>query len=69
MEIVWTKLYFIQKGSLTSERYLDEILKPFVLPYAAVTRKQFSNMDGNDRSYTANIVNNWFEDLEIDIMD
>ncbi|GFU26616.1 transposable element Tcb2 transposase [Trichonephila clavipes] len=44
-----TYLYIIRDGPLTARRYRDEILRPSVIPYAAVIGDDFILMDNNSR--------------------
>nr|CAH7725021.1 unnamed protein product [Callosobruchus chinensis] len=50
-----TELYIIPRGSLTSARYIDEILQDFVVPYVDFIRNNFILMHGNARLQTARI--------------
>ncbi|GFU39678.1 transposable element Tcb2 transposase [Trichonephila clavipes] len=49
-------LYIIRDGPLTARRYRDEILRPIVVPYAAVIGDDFILMDDNSRPHRANLV-------------
>ncbi|GFX86265.1 transposable element Tcb2 transposase [Trichonephila clavipes] len=51
-----TDLYIIRYGSLTARRYMDEILRPIVVPYAAAIGDDFILMDDNCRPHRANLV-------------
>ncbi|GFT83080.1 transposable element Tcb2 transposase [Trichonephila clavipes] len=51
-----TDLYIIRDGPLTARRYRDEILRPIVVPYAAVIGDDFILMDDNCRPHRANLV-------------
>ncbi|GFY18025.1 transposable element Tcb2 transposase [Trichonephila clavipes] len=51
-----TDLYIIRDGPLTVRRYIDEILRPIVVPYAAAIGEDFILMDDNSRARRANLV-------------
>ncbi|GFX92134.1 transposable element Tcb2 transposase [Trichonephila clavipes] len=51
-----TDLYIIRDGPLTARRYRDEILRPFVVLYAAAIGDDIILMDDNCRSHHANLV-------------
>ncbi|GFT36101.1 transposable element Tcb2 transposase [Trichonephila clavipes] len=46
-----TDLYIIRDGPLTARRYMDEILIPIVVPYAAAIGDDFILMDDNCRPH------------------
>ncbi|GFT36143.1 transposable element Tcb2 transposase [Trichonephila clavipes] len=48
--------YIIRDGPLTARRYMDEILIPIVVPYAAAIGDDFILMDDNCRPHRANQV-------------
>ncbi|GFV47491.1 hypothetical protein TNCV_5071591 [Trichonephila clavipes] len=48
-----TDLHIIRKGNLMTQRYTDEILRPHVVPYAAIFGDSFVLMQGNVRYLTA----------------
>ncbi|GFX10509.1 transposable element Tcb2 transposase [Trichonephila clavipes] len=51
-----TDLYIIRDGPLTARRYRDEIIRPIVVPYAALIVDDFILMDDNSRPHSANLV-------------
>lgn len=51
---------------LLPQRYVNNILQPIVLPYAAALGEQFMFIDDNTRLHGENIVVNWFEKMGID---
>ncbi|GFU39795.1 transposable element Tcb2 transposase [Trichonephila clavipes] len=55
-----TDIYIIRDGPLTARRYRDEILRPIVVPYAAVIGDDFILMDDNCRPHRANLVEDFF---------
>ncbi|GFT55845.1 transposable element Tcb2 transposase [Trichonephila clavipes] len=55
-----TDLYIIRDGSLTARRYMDEILRPFVVSYAAVIGDDFILKEYNCRPPRANLVEDFF---------
>lgn len=64
-----TDLVFIENGSLTAERYIEEILLPHVLPYAPFIGDEFILMQDNARPHAARIVRGFFDEVEITAMD
>ncbi|GFT40650.1 transposable element Tcb2 transposase, partial [Trichonephila clavipes] len=56
--------YIIRDGPLTARRYRDEILRPFVVPYAAAIRDDFILMDDNCRPHCANLVEDFLSRKE-----
>ncbi|GFX51528.1 transposable element Tcb2 transposase [Trichonephila clavipes] len=53
-------LYIIRDGPLTARRYRDEILRPFVVSYAAAIGDYFILMDDKCRPHRANLVEDFF---------
>lgn len=51
-----TDLYVIDNGALTGVRYRDEILQPFVRPFAGAVGPDFLFMDDNARPHRARVV-------------
>ncbi|GBL88143.1 hypothetical protein AVEN_155318-1 [Araneus ventricosus] len=51
-----TDLQMFQEGTLTGVRYRDEILDPYVRPYAGAIGNDFILMDDNARSHRAVVV-------------
>lgn len=64
-----TDLYVIRNGSLTGVRYRDEILNPFVRPYAGAVGPEFLLMDDNARPHRARVVSRFLEEETIQRMD
>ncbi|GBM84330.1 hypothetical protein AVEN_209701-1 [Araneus ventricosus] len=56
-------------GTLTFQRYRDEILRPIVVPYAAAFGDEFILMDDNARLHCARLVDNFLVDEGILRMD
>ena len=50
-----TYLHIIRNGTLTGRRYGDEILRPIVVPYAAVIGDDFISLYDNCRPHRANL--------------
>ncbi|GFT57000.1 transposable element Tcb2 transposase [Trichonephila clavipes] len=59
-----TDLYVFWGGTLTGVRYRDEILDPYVHPYAVAIGNDFILMDDNARPHRAVIVDEYLEGLE-----
>ncbi|GFW29861.1 transposable element Tcb2 transposase [Trichonephila clavipes] len=51
-----TDLYIIRDGPLTARRYIEKILRPIVVPYAAAIGDDFILMDDNCMPHHANLV-------------
>ncbi|GFU60425.1 transposable element Tcb2 transposase [Trichonephila clavipes] len=56
-----TDLHIIQNGTLTGRRYADEILRPYVIPYAVAIGDSFVFQDDNARPHRARLVENMLE--------
>ncbi|GFW29798.1 transposon Tf2-6 polyprotein [Trichonephila clavipes] len=56
-----TDLHIIRNGTLTGRRYADEILRPYVIPYAVATGDSFVFQDDNARPHRARVVENMLE--------
>ncbi|GBM11186.1 hypothetical protein AVEN_133919-1 [Araneus ventricosus] len=54
-------LHVFHGGTLTGVRYRDEILDPYVRPYAGAIRNDFILMDDNSRSNRAVVVEDYLE--------
>ncbi|GFU85264.1 transposable element Tcb2 transposase [Trichonephila clavipes] len=55
-----TDLYIIRDGPLTARRYMNEIIRPIVVPYTAAIGDDFILMDDNCRPHRANLVEDFF---------
>jgi transposase len=64
-----TDLVFIENGSLTAVRYIEEILDQYVVPFAPFIGELFLFMHDNARPHTAQIVRLYLEDVRIPTMD
>ncbi|GBN10864.1 hypothetical protein AVEN_81795-1 [Araneus ventricosus] len=56
-----TDLHVFHGGTLTGVRYRDEILDPYVRPFAGAIGNDFSLMDDNARPHRAVVVENYLE--------
>ncbi|GFX35106.1 transposable element Tcb2 transposase [Trichonephila clavipes] len=56
-------------GTVTGLRYRDEILDPYVRPYAAAIGNDFILMDDNARPHRARIVEEYLEDHGLERME
>ncbi|GFX86340.1 transposable element Tcb2 transposase [Trichonephila clavipes] len=56
-----TDLHIIRNGTLTGQRYADEILRHHVIPYAGAIRDSFVFQDDNARPHRARLVENMLE--------
>lgn len=63
-----TALHVLARGSLTAIRYRDEILRPFVRPYAGAVGPGFLLMQDNARSHVAGVCQQFLQDESIDAM-
>ena len=57
-----TDLYCLGNGALTAIRYRDEILEPFVRPYAGAVGPGFLLMHDNARPHVARVCRQYLED-------
>lgn len=64
-----TDLYVIENGTLTADRYCNEILDRFVRPYAGAVGPEFILMDDNARPHRARVTDAYLERETIDRMD
>ncbi|GFX04544.1 transposable element Tcb2 transposase [Trichonephila clavipes] len=64
-----TDLHVFHGGTVTGLRYRDEILDPYVRPYAAAIGNDFILMDDNARPYRAGIVEEYLEDHGLERME
>ena len=60
-----TDLHVIDNGTLTAERYVNEILDVHVRPYAGAIGPDFVLMDDNARAHRARITNRYLEQAAI----
>ncbi|GFU85363.1 transposable element Tcb2 transposase [Trichonephila clavipes] len=63
-----TDLHVFHGGTVTGLRYRDEILDPYVHPYAAAIGNDFILMDDNARPHRARIVEEYLEDHGLERM-
>ncbi|GFX88260.1 transposable element Tcb2 transposase [Trichonephila clavipes] len=64
-----TDLHVFHGGIVTGLRYRDEILDPYVRPYAAAIGNDFILMDDNARPHRARIVEEYLEDHGLERME
>ncbi|GFT89222.1 transposable element Tc3 transposase [Trichonephila clavipes] len=64
-----TDLHVLHGGTVTGLRYRDEILDPYVRPYAAAIGNDFILMDDNARPHRAGIVEEYLEDHGLERME
>ncbi|KAL0172943.1 hypothetical protein M9458_033254, partial [Cirrhinus mrigala] len=64
-----TELVIIENGSLTGQRYRDEILRPVVRPYAGAMWPDFVLMDDNAGPHRARLVTEFLEEEGISRME
>ncbi|GFW33401.1 transposable element Tcb2 transposase [Trichonephila clavipes] len=64
-----TDLHVFHGGTVTGLRYRDEILDPYVRPYAAAIGNDFILMDNNARPHPARIVEEYLEDHGLERME
>lgn len=60
-----TDLYIVPRGSLTAERYIEEILQDYVVPYAPFIGDNFLFMHDNARPHTAGIVREYLHQVNV----
>ncbi|GFX88023.1 transposable element Tcb2 transposase [Trichonephila clavipes] len=64
-----TDLHVFHGGTVTGLRYRDEILDPYVRPYAAAIGNDFILMDDNARPHRARIIEEYLEDHGLERME
>ncbi|GFV37497.1 transposable element Tcb2 transposase [Trichonephila clavipes] len=64
-----TDLHVFHGGTVTGLRYRDEILDPYVRPYATAIGNDFILMDDNARPHRAGIVEEYLEDHGLERME
>ncbi|GFU92723.1 transposable element Tc3 transposase [Trichonephila clavipes] len=64
-----TDLHLFHGGTVTDLKYRDEILDPYVRPYAAPIGNDFILMDDNARPHQARIVEEYLEDHGLERME
>ncbi|GFU80184.1 transposable element Tc3 transposase [Trichonephila clavipes] len=64
-----TDLHVFHGGTVTGLRYRDEILDPYVRPYAAAIGNDLILMDDNARPHRAGIVEEYLEDHGLERME
>ncbi|GFS85209.1 transposable element Tcb2 transposase [Trichonephila clavipes] len=64
-----TDLHVFHGGTVTGLRYRDEILDPYVRPYAAAIGNDFILMNDNARPHRARIVEEYLEDHGLERME
>ncbi|GFV71509.1 transposable element Tc3 transposase [Trichonephila clavipes] len=64
-----TDLHVFHGGTVTGLRYRDDILDPYVRPYAAAIGNDFILMDDNARPHRARIVEEYLEDHGLERME
>ena len=64
-----TRLYVVPEGAMTGVRYRDEVLEPFVVPFAENAGPNFIFMDDNARPHRARVVTQYLADHGIERMD
>ncbi|GFX21285.1 DDE_3 domain-containing protein [Trichonephila clavipes] len=64
-----TDLHVFHGGTVTGLRYRDEILDPYVRPYASAIGNDFILMDDNARPHRARIVEEYLEDHGLERME
>ena len=57
-----TDLHFFNQGAVTGQRYLDEVIRPIVRPYAGAVGDGFILMDDNARPHRARVVNTFLQE-------
>ena len=60
-----TDLHVYKNGTVSGQRYRDEILAPYVVPYVGAVGQEFILMDDDATAHRARIVNAYLEDQDI----
>ena len=61
-------LYVFERGTMTAERYRDEVLEPCVCFFRGAARPEFNLMDDNARPYRVLQINKFLESEDIRCM-
>nr|CAH7764862.1 unnamed protein product [Callosobruchus chinensis] len=64
-----TELFIIPRRSLTSVRYIDEILQDFVVPYVDFIGNSFIMMHYKARPHDGRITQQYLNDIDIDVLE
>ena len=64
-----TDLVVFARGSVTAQRYRDEVLHPHVRPFAGAMGQDFILMQDNARAHTARLCRDYLEEQGIEVMD
>ena len=64
-----TDLHVFHRGTLTAVRYRDEILAPYVIPYAGAIGDEFILMADNARAHRARLVDEYLDDQGLEQME
>lgn len=64
-----TDLHVMRGQTMNAQRYLDDVLRPIVLPYAGAIGPDFVLMDDNARPHRARVVNQFLEEQGIERME
>lgn len=56
-----TDLVVLRNSTMTAQRYLDIVIEPIIVPFAAVVGENFVLIDDNARPHRARIVNERLE--------
>lgn len=64
-----TDLVVLNNGNLNAERYILDILEQHVVPYAPYIGPDFLLMQDNARPHTAQVVQNYLTEVEINVME
>lgn len=64
-----TDLHVFMNGTVNARRYIDEILAPYVIPYAGAIGQEFVLMDDNATAHRARVVNQYLDDQGVERMD
>lgn len=63
-----TDLHVFNRGSVTADRYITDILEPYVVPFAPYIGENFLLMHDNARPHTAAIVQDYLQEVDIETM-
>lgn len=64
-----TQLVVLDRGSMTADRYVTDILQEHVVPYAPFIGNSFILMHDNARPHVARVVIDYLRDVELMVMD
>lgn len=63
-----TELVILSGGTVTAQRYVDEVIRPHVVPFAQRMGPGFMLMQDNARAHTARVTRDALQDAQISVL-